>query len=111
MSCRAFTSDQYGPEMSADDVRKHMALSPRSAQMLVDSQRDFAARFGPASLALQDWLGLHANKLAFFVTRGAALRACAAQNLFSGMPSVTVDTVLNGASPLSQPLLLGGVCA
>ena len=82
-----------------EDVREYMALSPRSAQMLVDSQRDFAAKFGPASLALQDWLGLHANKLAFFVTRGAALRACAARNLFTGLPRVTVNTMLKGNGP------------
>ena len=87
-----------------------MALSPRSTQMLVDSQRDFAARFGPASLALQDWLGLHANKLAFFVTRGAALRACAARNMFSGMPRVAVNTMLNGKGPLPRVMVFLHQC-
>ena len=97
-ACRAFSSDQYGPKMRAAEVRDYMAAAPKGAQRLVDAQREMAARFGPASLAFQDWLGVHAGRLALFVTRQAADRACHAAGLFNAAPGQTLRAVLDGAA-------------
>ena len=78
-------------------MRAYMAAKPKGMQRLVDNQREVAARFGPASLAFQDWVGVHAGKLALFVTRQAADRACHVAGLFNAAPGQTLRAVLDGA--------------
>lgn len=44
--------------MTAESVREYFAESPQRAQMLVDNQRELAHKFGPLSVAFQDWFGV-----------------------------------------------------
>ena len=84
--------------MSAAEVREYIAAAPKAVQRLVDAQREMAARFGPASLAFQDWLAVHTDKLALFVTRQGARRACRAAGLFNAAPRETMHAVLAGGA-------------
>lgn len=68
----------------------------QSGHLLVDAQRSFAAKYGPAALCFQDWIGLHRGKLAFFVTRAGAEHACAASNLFEARPRHVLKALMNG---------------
>jgi hypothetical protein len=58
VSRRAFSGDQYGPEMSPADVKKYFSESPQGAQVLLESQRDLARRFGAQGVRFQDWLAV-----------------------------------------------------
>ncbi|KAK9905595.1 hypothetical protein WJX75_002710 [Coccomyxa subellipsoidea] len=83
----AFTGDQYGPKIAPQDVKEYFAQSPQGAQMLMDNQRELAHKFGPPSVAFQDFVGVQEDKVAFWVSEKAAVQACSLQNIFSPVTS------------------------
>ncbi|CAL8472166.1 g11708 [Coccomyxa elongata] len=88
----AFTGDQYGPTMTPDSVKQYFAQSPQGAQLLIDNQRELAHKFGPLSIAFQDWVGVKEQKVAFWVSKKGALRACSTENIFCPAPNGSQQT-------------------
>ena len=135
--------------MTPESVKEYFSQSPQGAQLLIDNQRELAHKFGPPSIAFQDWVGvqvkshachsIHAGsakldftmgapllnnqpflrvveffqeqKVAFWVSKKAALQACSSQNIFCPAPDGGQQTVPIGpfnsyvfgaTSPLSR---------